>query len=449
MSQSIGYDTIYTKQLGDKSYNSEGFSVIETPDKNLLLSTGYNLGTTVYCDWRPKLYMTNAAGDSTWSRIFVAGGGKMKMTRDGNFINTNAIHNLSNCGLDTIRITKFKMNGDTIWTRKFFFGVVYNQPTDVIQTADDGFAATGFYGIQPGGGGFLSYVIKLDASGNTQWIKHFGQLQDQIESNTIKQDSKGNYAIYGFTPGAGNVYRLIKIDGYGNTLWSSNVFNLTNPAGYGAMVTLPDDGYIFIGGTVSATTSNFISRVNKDGQIQFFKNISMPSDEFVTSIVKYIPEHNAYLFANKKLYLTDTAGNILWTGPNFGDIFFRDIIQTANKDIVAIGYKRNLYPSKESIFYVRLRDTTAVILPPAPILPKDTIVAIYPNPVRDHIRINLDSTYGVVNVQLFNMLGQIVFNNVYTHTNYIDIWMNRYPAATYILRLFYDNKQLVKKIIKY
>jgi hypothetical protein len=95
---------------------------------------------------------------------------------------------------------------------------------------------------------------------------------------------------------------------------------------------------------------------------------------------------------------------------------------------------------------VRFKDTSTIIQPPQD---EPVNTGIYPNPVRNNLTIKFKSNYSSINVQLFNMLGQIVVNNKYNNTDRIDIWLNNLPAAIYILKVLYDDKQVVKKIMKY
>ena len=69
-------------------------------------------------------------------------------------------------------------------------------------------------------------------------------------------------------------------------------------------------------------------------------------------------------------------------------------------------------------------------------------INIYPNPVNDVLYIESEN---VLNVELFNISGQKVIDSVCLN-NKIDL--SGYPAGTYILKLYSDDKVFIQKIIK-
>lgn len=444
----VGYDTVYTRKLSNLTHTG-GNAIVELPGNNLLLSTTYS-GGGLYCNTKPRLYTVNNNGDSTWARSGIPGSGPMVKTRDGNFVNANLVHHISNCGYDTIQVCKFNINGDALWTRKFFFGISGNQVEDIIETNDGGFAIAGFYSENYGSGGpWISVIIKLDPAGNTQWVRHFGSTMDQLEVQTIRQTSTGDYGIFCFKPFSGNTpyssYRMIKMNSIGDTIWTKDL-SLNGVAGYGAMDLLPNDEFLCTGATYNASsTKSFMARFNKNGLLTLYKEYPFTQSglSFIMNEAKYLSNHNAYLIVNDRLLLTDTSGTELWASQIFSNIVFRDVIQTSNNDLVAIGTESS---STNKIFYVRFRDTTKNAFVPDS---NRADIKIYPNPTRNDLVIDFNKDYANITVQLFNMLGQRLINGKYYNTRNIHLFLNKLPVAVYVLRIFYDDKKFSTKIMKY
>ena len=85
-----------------------------------------------------------------------------------------------NSGLEDIWVLKLDSNGDTLWTRRFG-GTDYERAFGVIATGDSGCVVVGYSASTDGpftANHAATYadgvVIRLDANGNTKWLKMFG-----------------------------------------------------------------------------------------------------------------------------------------------------------------------------------------------------------------------------------------------------------------------------------
>ncbi|NBP59054.1 hypothetical protein EBU71_21395 [bacterium] len=297
----INYDTVYTKTYGNSIFHTEGISLAEISNDSLMLSTGYYGGLN-YCDWRPKLYVANIIGDTIWSKLSIPGNGPITRTFDGNFVNARGIKNTSNCSLDTILACKFNINGDTIWSKKYYFGVCNNQVKEIIQTADSGIAIICFFSYTSCSfPAYKSALIKLDVNGNTQWIKYFGSTGETYEGISIIETSSRELGIIFFTIDAsGRGYTLIKTDPLGNTIWSKLIYFGNDVAGYCDIDILPNDNFLIVG----TTSGGFIARVDTAGTTTLLQNynISTIGSTFIQN-VKYLPNHNSSCVATKSFTL--------------------------------------------------------------------------------------------------------------------------------------------------
>ena len=131
------------------------------------------------------------------------------------------------------------------------------------------------------------FIQKLDAQGNSLWVKQFGSKSDDI-SNALSLDDQGNIYVAGFfqdtaeyEPGAGNSALissgsrdafLLKIDGNGNLLWSAQFGGTGGENAYS--VALDANGAVyttgFFAGTVDFDPSANLSNLTSAGGLDVF-----------------------------------------------------------------------------------------------------------------------------------------------------------------------------------
>jgi len=149
----------------------------------------------------------------------------------------------------------------TFWDKTF--GVIDHDRADaVLQTTDGGYILVGrtsSYGV---GGDF--YLVKTDASGNTEWEKTIGGSSHDF-AYSVQQATDGGYIIAGYTDsygeGGGDVY-LVKVSPVINT-----------PVGSDVTVSLESADVTFLGVSESGVTTATTSTENPGGPT--------PSDYYV------------------------------------------------------------------------------------------------------------------------------------------------------------------------
>ena len=74
---------------------------------------------------------------------------------------------------------------------------------------------------------------------------------------------------------------------------------------------------------------------------------------------------------------------------------------------------------------------------------------IYPNPFKEHISISFNEEMsGNIEVQVYDMLGRMVFEKSYIATESLKIILTGLPVSNYVLKVKANKKQFIKKIIK-
>jgi len=108
---------------------------------------------------------------------------QVQETSDGGYIIIGADHNSNNSNSELLLI-RLDILGDTLWVRKFG-GVGYTGGNAVQQTSDGGFVGVGIT-TGYGQGSNDIYFVKVDADGNTMWIKTIGSGGNEDATSVLK-----------------------------------------------------------------------------------------------------------------------------------------------------------------------------------------------------------------------------------------------------------------------
>ncbi len=160
-------------------------------------------------------------------------------------------------------------------------------PTCIQKTSDEGFIVAGVTSSF-GAGSNDYWILKLDANGNIQWQKTYGGT-NYDGAHSIQQTSDGGYIVAGYTSsfGAGsNDYWILKLDANGNIQWQKTYGEDNNDAPYSIQQT-SDGGYIVAGKTYSfgaGISDYWILKLDADGNVQWQRTYGGTSAEYVSSI---------------------------------------------------------------------------------------------------------------------------------------------------------------------
>lgn len=154
---------------------------------------------------------------------------------------------------------------------KVFGGSGYDVGTSITQTIDGGVAITGFTSSDDGDFSGLNlgfediFVIKLNSSGNTQWIKTFGGSKWNI-GKSINGTADGGLILTGITGSNDGIFNelneeglnsfVIKLNDSGNIQWVKT-FSGNHADEAHAIIQTKDGGFLMIG-TTRSTDGDFI-----------------------------------------------------------------------------------------------------------------------------------------------------------------------------------------------
>jgi len=166
------------------------------------------------------------------------------VTSDGGYIISGVTVDFVGSSTYYAYLIKLDANGDTLWVRKMRT-TTNDRSTYVEQTTDGGFILTG----GTSGGVFLN---RTDVDGNSLWIKSFSSGAP-MQANCVKQTTDGGYVMVGylfsFISNDYDVY-LIKTDSAGIVSWTKSFGGLNADKGNWVQQTA-DGGYIIVGETES------------------------------------------------------------------------------------------------------------------------------------------------------------------------------------------------------
>ncbi len=212
----------------------------------------------------------------------------------------------------------------------------------VQQTADGGYIVTGYTqsndgDVSVGYGGYDYWVVKLDNFGILQWERSFGTAGAEI-AYSVQQTTDGGYILAGYDAAGGTGgpnYWIIKLAASGSTQWQRSL------GGSGSEIArcirqTPDGGYIVAGhtnssnsGDVGANHGNYdywVVKLDAGGTVQWQKLLGGAQDELANWVAPTVD--NGYIIAGHSL--SSNSGDVTATGHGSNDYWMVKLDATGN-----------------------------------------------------------------------------------------------------------------------
>jgi len=218
----------------------------------------------------------------------------IKQTNDEGYILVGCV-DLTYAQTGDVGLYKLDIDGNIEWN-KTYGGIWEQYGHDVIETSDNGFLITGYFG-ESQTGPYDCWVIKTDSSGNMEWEYKFSRETPDVFGEKGIEVSDG-YVILAlsYTPSSDKDIWLIKLDFDGDEMWVK---------------------------TVSEGTEDICSSF-----------IETSDNEFV--IVGYTDDFLSESGYNVLLIKTDSEGNVIWRNDYSSDRGF-DIIEDVDGGYIVTG----------------------------------------------------------------------------------------------------------------
>jgi hypothetical protein len=225
-----GSDLIKMNSDGDtiwvRTFESESGIVLD-------LSVAAN-GDITICGWGATpdgndfdffLAKVDIDGKMLWEKFFgqvgkIEGANSIVATNDGGFILVGFQMADPSIASHDIRVVKTNASGDTAWTRTFGTSSEDEYPNSIIQLQDNGYLITGY--IRASGGDSRTFLLRLDASGNSVWMKTY-EGAAYIGGRSVEVASDGGFLVASSSNRAsGNDLdcSVLKTNQNGDSLWT-------------------------------------------------------------------------------------------------------------------------------------------------------------------------------------------------------------------------------------
>jgi len=247
----------------------------------------------------------------------------VQQTSDGGYIVAGETNSFSASYYGDAFLVKTDANGNIIWA-KTYRGTSWDRARHVQQISDGGYIVAG-YTESFGAGGIDIFLIKTDASGNVQWAKTYGGIDDDT-AYSVQQTSDGGYIVAGWTRSFGAGGRdifLIKTDANGNIIWAKTYGGTSGDYAYSVQQTY-DGGYIVAGSTYSFSvglSDIFLIKTDAFGNVIWAKTYGGTSGDRAYSVQQ--TSDGGYILTGWTLSFgagdydiflikTDANGNVQW-----------------------------------------------------------------------------------------------------------------------------------------
>ncbi|MDD2890431.1 MAG: T9SS type A sorting domain-containing protein [bacterium] len=476
------YSYIWTRTLGGTG-NDCGYSICFVQDTGYILA-GYteSQGAGMTDGW---LIKTDTFGIPIWNKTF---GGtdsdciySVTKTMDSGYIMTGYTKSFGAGGSD-VWFIKTDASGDTIWTRTY--GDSNNECAySIINAIDSGYVAIGTRNS-----GKYAWLLKVNTNGDTLWTKIFQRYgRGRCVQPTYDTYDSG-YIITGYSDSlvyAKTASWLIKIDANGDTLWTK-AFGTYNCRLYSVIQT-KDIGYIMTG-TETIDTYNTLWVVKTDFLGNEIPNyavwgivgtgysiaetnsgdyIIVGSGNTVTSPPFY-PWDDDYTNSFEGCYADSDGAIIVKTNKDYGDYGDRlgyfggkyangaySFLQTPDSAYVMVGYTDSYGEGKRDLWLIRTEKNawegrTPAIEENSSDKNSFTSISVSPNPITSSAKVILScNSPKTIKLTLYDISGRekmcLLEGSVKTK-NTLTFNTSSLASGKYFLKMEADGKRIIKGI---
>lgn len=242
---------VWTKTYDYHGANRDAINdVIQTADGGFVFVGETQVETGNRTFWVTK---TTDQGVVRWQKIYGGSGlqdaQSVIQTDDGGYAVVG----------ENLNLLKLDTSGAKEWTRDYGSLAMFS----VVQTSDGGYILAGL--AEDESNSWDGRVIKTDSSGNTKWSRFLGGSgYDRFQSVTETTD--GGYALAGYTRSFGLSEFdswLVKLSATGETEWNRS-YGTSNEDDYVSSVIQTRDGFV-LGGLKGGSSNPWVFKTNKLG----------------------------------------------------------------------------------------------------------------------------------------------------------------------------------------
>ncbi|MFC1949714.1 PKD domain-containing protein [Chloroflexota bacterium] len=308
------------QQVFTENIDSLAGSIEQTPDGGYII--GGSIASAVTYTYDFYLAKTDASGNIEWEKLYGGSDREMgkaaRQTTDGGYIIIGTTVP-TGVGQEDIYLVKTDASGNIEW-EKLYGGSGYDEAFDIRQTTDGGYIFTGYTDSNTAGWEDV-YLVKIDVLGNIEWEKTIGGSEYDY-AYAVEQTMDGGYIMAGETMsyGAGSFdFYLVKTDASGNTEWDTT-YGGSDYEFATSLQHTTDGGYIVAGITLSYGAGSgdvYMVKTDASGNVEWEKTIGGVSSDYAHSVCEtadggYIMagETSSYGAGSADVYLVKLSAGI-------------------------------------------------------------------------------------------------------------------------------------------
>ena len=225
------------------------------------------------------------------------------------------------------------------WT-KTFAGWDYAEGYCVQQTFDGGYIAVGATSSPDSTPGDAVLLVKLDASGNAQWVKTFKGVGG-MRGSSVVQTSDGGFVLAGSAAADVSAGHwdpcIVKTDASGNELWQSRLANDVSANAW-SVVSVDDTAYTVVARESWGDSSVVLWRTDGSGNIRWRHgyNVSYGFGQNDEKFSLRRTSDGGYIIGTRTLLKVDFLGGQPQL-KTFSSMVANSVIQTSDGGYVATG----------------------------------------------------------------------------------------------------------------
>ncbi|TAH41094.1 MAG: T9SS type A sorting domain-containing protein [Bacteroidetes bacterium] len=363
-----GFSQVTWEKLFSKKSTDVFRCVIEVPAGGYMIA-GYTADSTANDSDAYAVRMTTA-GDTLWKKRINGSGSRKDLfykvinTADGGFAFCGYSTN-NGAGNDDVYFLKMDGSGVIQWSN-YWGGPAKDRGQDIIQTADGGYAITG-YSTSPPASYYDAFILRINSAGDTLWSKFYGGGGFE-DANSIVLLPDDGFIIGGQGTNGSNgldLY-LVRANSIGDTLWTRK-FGTTATDNIENILRLADGSFILAGGTdgpglggndglLVKTDSGGAAIWSKiyggNSQDDFHQAFETTDNGFILSGTS---RSSGALEPNMWLVKTDSSGDSVWTKTYGGDNHDHGYgaVQTLDGGYIFVGYSSSFGFDAEDAYVVK------------------------------------------------------------------------------------------------
>lgn len=305
-----------------------------------------------------------------------------------------------------------------------------------------------------------AFVMKLNSDGEFQWARAL---------NNSGNHAYGKDVIVGSN---GHVYSVGLFDGTIDFDPGTGTKNLKAPGGSGPSGIGPSDAYVWVlnslgnyiwAGQLGGNTSDFATSIDLDGTGNIYVSGAFTGTaDFNPGIAK----NTLKAAGDGDIYVTKltTTGSYIWairlggTSADYATALDVDIAGailttgtfqgTADFDPSSITYPLTSLGLTDAFVHKMSQSGGAFAPPSLPQEPEVIRATLFPNPTEDVLNVDVGRHAEHVNIQLFNLNGQLLLEKTQVSGRIISLDVSAFPGGMYMINLQEGSTSTLMRVVK-